>query len=517
MKAIEMKGMVKVYPNGTVALRGVDFTVNKGEIHALLGENGAGKTTLMEILYGMIRKTEGEIYVRGERVDGRSPKDSMNLGIGMVHQHFTLIPVFTALQNVVLGIEPVKWGGMLNLEAARGRMEELIEQTGLKVDLDAPVETLSTGEKQRVEILKMLYRNADILILDEPTAVLTPLEVDELFGFLEKMKAEGRTITFITHKLKEVKETADRVTVLRQGKVVDTVDVAKVSMEDLARMMVGREVLFRIEKPSIEAGSPVLIIENLSVLDDRGAEAVKNVCFEVFAGEIFGVAGVEGNGQTELVETITGLREAREGKIVLAGQDVTGTPPDKLYSMGLGHIPEDRHGRGVILDFSVAENSILGLHNRSPFVNRLGAVDEEDVLEWTRKLVDRFNIDIPGMTAPVKNLSGGNQQKLIVGRELMKDPKVVIAAQPTRGLDVAATEYIRSLLIQMRNEGRAVLLVSADLDEVIMLSDRMAVMYEGRFMGSASPKDISRREIGLMMGGLEMKDIQKEKIEGKAK
>jgi len=507
--AIEMRGMVKVYPGGTVALRGVDFLVREGEIHGLLGENGAGKTTLVEILYGTRIPTAGEIYVRGKRVKIRSPKDAMALGIGMVHQHFTLIPVFTVLENIVLGEEPIKSGGVLNLEAARSRVEELMRQTGLKVDLDAPVETISTGEKQRVEILKMLYRNADILILDEPTAVLTPLEVRDLFKFLERMKEQGKTIVFITHKLREVKAITDRVTVLRRGEVVGVVDTADVTMEELARMMVGREVLFRLEKKPREAGKPQLVVEDLWVRDDRGDMAVKGVSFDVRAGEIFGIAGVEGNGQTELVEAITGLRRVERGRVLLAGRDVTNAKPGTLYSMGMGHIPEDRHRRGIILDFTVAENTILGLQRMKPFVNDAGVLSEKVMMDWAKKIIERFAIDAPGINAPASSLSGGNQQKLIVGREIMKDPKVVVAAQPTRGLDVAATEYIRKILLKMRDEGRAVLLVSADLDEVLMLSDRIGVMYEGEIMGIARPEELSIEEIGMMMGGVRLEEIRR--------
>ena len=506
--AFEMKGMVKIYPGGTVALKGVDFAVREGEIHGLLGENGAGKTTLMEILYGTRSPTAGEIYVRGKKVDIRSPRDAMALGIGMVHQHFTLIPVFTALENIVLGDEPVKTAGVVNVEAARARVEELMDQTGLHVDLDVPVETLSTGERQRIEILKMLYRNAEILILDEPTAVLTPIEVEELFAFLKRMRDEGKTIVFITHKLREVKAITDRVTVLRRGKVVGTVNTEEVTMEDLARMMVGRKVLFKLEKRPREPEAPQLVVEDLWVRDDKGDYAVKGVSFEVKAGEIFGIAGVEGNGQTEMVEAITGLRKPERGRVLLAGKDVTGAKPHELYAMGLGHIPEDRHKRGIILDFTVVENSILGLQRLPPFMNKWGVLQEKVVRDWAKKVVDRFEIDTPGIDALASSLSGGNQQKLIVGREIMKDPKVVVAAQPTRGLDVAATEYIRKTLLAMRDEGRAVLLVSADLDEVLMLSDRVGVMYEGQLMGIVRPEEVTIEEIGLMMGGVKLEEIK---------
>lgn len=506
--AIEMKGMVKIYPGGTVALKGVDFAIKEGEIHGLLGENGAGKTTLVEILYGMRRPTAGKIFVRGKEVDIKSPRDAMALGIGMVHQHFTLIPVFTALQNIVLGDEPAKSMGILDIERARNKIEELMEETGLKVDLDTPVENLSTGEKQRIEILKMLYRNADILILDEPTAVLTPLEVKELFEFLKRMREANKTIVFITHKLREVKAITDVVTVLRRGGVVGKVNTSEVSMEELARMMVGREVLFRLEKKPKEPGEPQLILEDIWVLDDRGDYAVKGISLEVKSGEIFGIAGVEGNGQTELVEAIAGLRKVSKGKVILAGRDVTNADPHTLYELGLGHIPEDRHRRGIILEFTLAENSILGLQRKVPFANNMGILEEEKILDWARELIKKFTVDAPHPKIPASSLSGGNQQKLIVGRELMKDPKVVVAAQPTRGLDVAATEYIRETLLKMRDEGRAVLLVSADLDEVLMLSDRIGVIYEGELMGVARPEDLTIEEIGLMMGGVKLEEAR---------
>ncbi len=507
--AIEMKGMVKVYPDGTVALKGVDFAVKEGEIHGLLGENGAGKTTLVEILYGTRRPTAGKIFVRGKEVDVKSPRDAMALGIGMVHQHFTLIPVFTALQNIVLGDEPARSMGILDIERARNRIEELMEETGLKVDLDTPVENLSTGEKQRIEILKMLYRNAEILILDEPTAVLTPLEVKELFEFLKKMRGANKTIIFITHKLREVKAITDVVTVLRRGNVVGEVNTAEVSMEELARMMVGREVLFRLEKKPSKPGEPQLILEDLWVLDDRGDYAVRGISLQVRSGEIFGIAGVEGNGQTELVEAIAGLRRVSKGRVILAGNDVTNTDPHTLYELGLGHIPEDRHRRGIVLEFTLAENSILGLQRKNPFANNVGFLEEEKILDWARELIKRFSVDAPSPEIPASSLSGGNQQKLIVGRELMKDPKVIVAAQPTRGLDVAATEYIRKTLLKMRDEGRAVFLVSADLDEVLMLSDRFGVIYEGELMGIARPEDLTIEEIGLMMGGVRLEEIKR--------
>ncbi len=504
---IRMENIKKVYPDGTVALRGVTFEVLPGEIHGLLGENGAGKTTLMSILYGIVPITSGKIFVRGEQVKISSPKDAMMLGIGMVHQHFMLIPVFTALDNIILGTEPRKKGILIDRRKAKERITELMERVGLKVDLDAPVETLPVGVRQRIEILKMLYREADILILDEPTAVLTPIEVKELFSFLRRIKEEGKTVIFITHKLKEVKAITDRVTVLRKGLVVGVRRTEEVSMEELATMMVGRK-LAGVEKAEKTApGEIYLKVENLWVRNDRGGYAVKGVSLSVRSGEIFGIAGVEGNGQSELVEAICGLRTPEKGDIYIRSKKVTGLNPMELYALGLGHIPEDRHKWGIILEFSLKENAILGIHRSRRFISKYGMLDESKIQEWAKSIIRNFAVEAPGPDFPARSLSGGNQQKLIVGRELSKEPSVVIASQPTRGLDVAATEYIRRLLIRMKNEGKAVLLISADLDEVLSLSDRVAVMYEGEFMGIVRPSEVTQEKIGLMMGGLRLEAI----------
>ncbi|MGY0288576.1 MAG: ABC transporter ATP-binding protein [Candidatus Methanodesulfokora washburnensis] len=504
---ILMKGIRKIYPDGTIALRGVDFSVNRGEIHGLLGENGAGKTTLMNILYGLIPPTSGEIYLRGEKVEIKSPKEAMENGIGMVHQHFMLIPTFSALDNIILGKEPLSGPLTVDRKSARKEIEMLMEETGLKVDLDTAVENLPVGIQQRIEILKMLYKKAEILILDEPTAVLTPIEVKELFSFLRKMRDSGKTIIFITHKLKEVKAIADRVTVLRRGEVVGVRDVKDVEIPELARMMVGRDIKMKIEKKPPSLGEEVLIVRDLWVRDDRGREAVRGLSFSVRSGEIFGIAGVEGNGQSELVEAICGLRKVDRGSIILCGVDVTGMNPMKLYSLGLGHIPEDRHKWGIILDFSVEENAIVGVHRSRKFLNSIGLMNGREIFKWTDKIVKDFNVETMSLKTPARSLSGGNQQKLIVGRELSKSPRVIVASQPTRGLDVAATEYIRDLLLRMRDEGRAILLVSADLDEVMGLSDRMAVMYEGRFTGIVDPERVSEEQVGMMMGGISIGGI----------
>lgn len=497
---VYMKNIVKVYPDGTVALRGVDLEVRQGEIHGLLGENGAGKTTLMKILSGLLRPTSGEIYIRGQKVYFKSASEALKHGIGMVHQHLALVPAFTAYENIILGL-PSK-------QISREKIEKLMEETGLKVPLNARVEDLPFGVRQRIEILKMLYRNVDVLILDEPTTNLTPIETKELFQTLRKLKEQGKTIIFITHKLREVLETTDRVTVLRRGKVVGVVETSKATPETLAKMMVGREVVFRIEKKPAQPGEPVLVVKDLWVRSDLGGWAVKGVSFAVYSGEIFGIAGVEGNGQTELVEAITGLRRVEKGKVMLLGEDVTNKPPSELYRMGLGHIPEDRHKLGLVLDMAVAENSVLGIHRLKQFIGKLFNIKWKNVNRYARDIIERFEIVAPGVKAPARSLSGGNQQKLVVGRELSKSPAVIVAAQPTRGLDVAATEYIRKLLIKMRDEGKAVLLISADLDEVLQLSDRVAIMYEGEFMGIAKPEELTEEQIGLMMGGYHMEQIK---------
>lgn len=490
---VVMKNIVKVYPDGTVALRGVDFEAREGEIHGLLGENGAGKTTLMKILSGLLRPTKGEIYIRGKKVSFKSASEALKYGIGMVHQHLALVPVFTAYENIALGL-PLK-------SVRREDIVKLMERTGLKIPLDAVVEDLPLGVRQRIEIIKMLYRNVQILILDEPTTNLTPTETKELFRTLRILKEEGRTIIFITHKLREVMEITDRVTVLRKGRVVGVVETKNVTPEQLAKMMVGREVVFKIKKTPGKPREPVLVVKDLWVRSDLGGWAVKGVSFEVRAGEIFGIAGVEGNGQTELVEAITGLRRVEKGKVILLGKDVTNKNPSQLYKMGLGHIPEDRTKLGLILEMSVAENTILGIHRNNTFLGKYYTLQWENIYKYSEKVVKNFDIVTLGVKAPVKSLSGGNQQKLVVGREISKQPTVIVAAQPTRGLDVAATEYIRKLLLRMRDEGKAILLVSADLDEVLQLSDRIAVMYEGKFMGIARPEELTREQIGLMMGG----------------
>ncbi|WP_048148713.1 ABC transporter ATP-binding protein [Palaeococcus ferrophilus] len=506
---IEMKEIVKVYPDGTRALKGVDLTVYKGEILGLLGENGAGKTTLMKILFGMLSPTDGKIFVNGEELHFKSPSDAIAHGIGMVHQHFTLVDVFDALHNIILGMEGHGLFSKIDVDNAKKKLQRLMDDLNFQVPLEVPVEDLPVGVQQRIEILKMLYRDVDVLILDEPTAVLTPLEVEELFRVLRQLKAEGKTIIFISHKLNEVLELTDRVTVIRKGELIGSVNTSEATPQLLAKMMVGRDVVLRIEKPPKEPGEPIFKVENLSVMGDRGEVAVKNLSFEVRAGEIFGIAGVEGNGQTELIEAISGLRKVAGGKVYLNGNDVTGKGPKDLYDRGMAHVPEDRTHMGLILDMTVTENSILGLHWHPNFQRFRGVIHWGKAREHARALIKQFDISAPGTEAPVKSLSGGNQQKLIVAREVSKEPVFIIAAQPTRGVDVASTEYIRNYLVRLRNEGKAVLLVSADLDEVIQLSDRMGIIYEGEFMGVVKPEEVTIEEIGMMMGGIRYENIRK--------
>lgn len=499
---IEMKAIKKVYPDGTVALRGVDFDIGRGEIVGLLGENGAGKTTLMKILSGLLPLTEGEISVDGKRVNFRNPSDALKLGIGMVHQVFALVPPYTAVENILLGQESAGSLAFLDLETARKRLADLAAETGLQVPLDTPIELLPVGVRQRVEILKVLYRGTDVLILDEPTSSLTPLEVDELFRIMRRLKGAGKAIVFITHKLREVLEISDRIVVLRNGLVTGRLPTGEATSEKLAVMMVGKEVVPRVSREEKEPGEPVLAVKNLQVMSDFGTFAVKDLSFEVKAGEIFGVAGVEGNGQSELVQALTGLRPPASGEIKLNGVDVVAFNSRELYGMGVCHVPEDTVRFGLALNFDVAENSILGRQWEPEFLLGLGRLNGKRIIEFARRLVETFNVITPSLKTAVRSLSGGNRQRLVVGRELSKQPALIVAAHPTRGLDISSTVYIRELLVKMRDEGKGVLLISADLDEIMMLSDRIAVMYEGEFLGVGKAEELSREKVGMMMGGI---------------
>jgi simple sugar transport system ATP-binding protein len=497
--AVEMRNITKTFP-GVTANDSVDLTVEKGEIHGLLGENGAGKTVLMSVLYGLYRHDAGEIIIDGEKVEIESPAAAMNLGIGMVHQHFMLVPSLTVAENVVLGREPAK-NGLIDEVEMLERVRASCTEFRLDIDIEAPVHTLSVGVQQRVEILKALYRGADILVLDEPTAVLTPQEVEDLFRAVHALRERGKTVIFISHKLREVLSICDRITVLKWGRVVGTVEASVTDIGELAEMMVGRKVVYSFDKAEVTPGKAVLRVEGLEALDDRGVPTLQGVDLEVRGSEILGLAGVEGNGQTELVEALMGLREAREGRVSLDSKDITGAPPDERIRAGVSHIPEDRHKRGFIPEFTVTENLILGSHRGERF-NRWGlTIDYDKAASHSQALVEDYSIATPGVGTKVGNLSGGNQQKVIVAREFDRKPRLVIAAQPTRGLDVGATEYVRRKLLEMRNGGSAVLLISADLDEIWALSDRIAVIYEGKIVAVREPGETDEMELGLLMTG----------------
>jgi general nucleoside transport system ATP-binding protein len=494
---LELKGITKRFP-GVVANDHVDFELVKGEVHALLGENGAGKSTLMNILYGLYHPDEGEVRLGGEHVTIDSPRAAIDLGIGMVHQHFMLIPVMTVAENIVLASEPTS-GPFLDLDEAKRRVADISKRFGLAVRPEARVESISVGQQQRVEILKALYRGAEILILDEPTAVLTPQEAQELFEVIRSLKEQGKSIVFITHKLNEVLEIADRITVLRRGKTVDTVPRAGATEEGLARMMVGRDVLLRVEKKPGEPGDPLLSVRDLVVHDVRGLEAVRGVSLEVRAGEIVGIAGVDGNGQSELIDAITGLARPLSGQIVVGGHDVTFEGPRDSLDAGLGHIPEDRQLRGLVLDFTLAENLALHDYRKEPD-SRFGWLYPRTMIERAKAALSAFDVRGGGPQTRASSLSGGNQQKVVVARELSREPRVLVAAQPTRGLDVGAIEFIHRRLVEERDEGKGILLVSFELDEILSLSDRILVMYEGRIVGEYAP-DVTHEELGIAMTG----------------
>jgi ABC-type uncharacterized transport system ATPase subunit len=499
---LEMRGIRKEFP-GTVANDDVDLDIRRGEVHALLGENGAGKSTLMNILYGLYHPDAGEILLQGKPVTFTSARDAIQAGIGMVHQHFMLIPVMTVAENIVLGMEPVERRILLAEQSAENRVRELSAQFGLVVDPTALVEAITVGQQQRVEILKALYRGADVLILDEPTAVLTPQEAEELFEIIRSLKADGKSIIFISHKLNEVLAIADRITVLRRGKKIETVPREGATEASLARAMVGREVLLRVEKTPAQPGEVLLAVENLHVVDDRGIEKVRGLSFEVRAGEIVGIAGVDGNGQTELIDAIAGLQKIESGTVSVGGQRVSNANARKMLDAGVGHIPEDRQRRGLVLEFSIAEN--IALHDYAEAPNaRFGWLFPGAMIDRAARLIREFDVRGGGPLARAGGLSGGNQQKVVAAREIERDPKVLIAAQPTRGLDVGAIEYLHRRIVTERDRGRAVLLISLELDEILSLSDRILVLYEGQIAGEHSGV-VSEEEIGLeMLGGKEL-------------
>jgi len=504
---LELRGITKSFP-GVRANDAIDLTVEKGEIHALLGENGAGKTTLMNILYGLYKPDAGQVFIQGEEVSIHSPSDAIAHGIGMVHQHFMLIPVMTATENVMLGIEPTRNGIFLDKARVAKHIREISEQYDLAVDPQAYIGDLPVGSQQRVEIIKVLYREADILILDEPTAVLTPQEVEGLFKVLRSLTANGKSVIFITHKLKEVMAVSDHITVLRGGRVVGTITPAEATPQKLATMMVGREVNLVVKKKPAEPKEVVLEVKDLYVQDEHKNMTVDGVSFNVRAGEVLGVAGVQGNGQTELVYALTGLLPLKSGEIHILDSLVRHTSPRSILERGVAHIPEDRQRHGLILSFPVYDNMVLCTYYQSPFAKGV-FLQQKVIIENAEKLVKQFDVRTPNVFVPVSTLSGGNQQKVIVAREFSRPIKLLIASQPTRGLDVGSIEYIHGRIIEKRDQGAAILLVSPELDEIIALSDRIAVMYKGQIAEIVASAEVSKEYIGLLMAGVKPAEARK--------
>ena len=499
--AVEMLHITKRFP-GIVANDNITLQLKKGEIHALLGENGAGKSTLMSVLFGLYQPEEGEIRKDGKKVDIKDPNDANDLGIGMVHQHFKLVECFSVLDNIILGVEPNKMG-FLQKKEAREKVLALSERYGLQVDPDALVEDITVGMQQRTEILKMLYRDNEILIFDEPTAVLTPQEIEELMGIMKSLAAEGKSILFISHKLSEIMAVSDRCTVLRKGRYVGTVNTAETSPEALSRMMVGRDVSFAVEKAPAQPGEVVLDVKGMTVPSKRHKNnAVRDVTFQVRRGEIVCIAGIDGNGQTELVYGLTGLEPLKEGAIHLCGQDITHAPIRERSKLGMSHIPEDRHKHGLVLDYTLEDNLVLQRYFEPEFVSGTGFLKRRAIREYAVRLIEQYDVRSgQGPATAARSMSGGNQQKAIIAREIDKDPQLLVAVQPTRGLDVGAIEYIHSQLVAQRDAGRGVLLVSLELDEVMNVSDRILVMYEGEIVGEFDPKTVTVEELGLYMAG----------------
>lgn len=497
--SLEMRGITKRFP-GVLANHRVDFDVRSGEVHALLGENGAGKSTLMKILYGMYHPDEGEILLNGKPVDIASPLDAIHLGIGMIHQHFMLVQTMTVAENVALGL-PSSRGPLTDLDRVSSRIEELAGIYGLKIDPDAYIWQLSVGQQQRVEIIKALYRGAALLVLDEPSAVLTPQEVDELFMIMRQMVRDGHALIFISHKLHEVVEISNRVTVLRDGRKIGTRATSETTKQDLANWMVGRAVGFAPDRGRVEFGGARLQLRDISCGSDRGTPGLLGVSLEVRSGEILGIAGVSGNGQRELAETVTGLRKITGGRVILENEDVTGFAPGQLTSRMLSYIPEERMRDGMIREFTVSENMILREHHQPPF-SRSGFLNLKDISRHSIDLIAKYQVKTPSPETLAKNLSGGNIQKVVLARELSRKPRVILAAQPTRGLDIGATEYVRQQLLEQRKQGAAILLISEDLDEILALSDRIAVIYEGRIMEVLPREQATPARLGLLMAGV---------------
>ncbi|HSM58734.1 MAG TPA: ABC transporter ATP-binding protein [Candidatus Sulfomarinibacteraceae bacterium] len=505
--ALEALNITKRFP-GVLANDSVNFNLREGEIHALLGENGAGKSTLMNVIYGLYSPDEGEVYVDGQQVQVSDPNDAIDHGIGMVHQHFMLVPVFTVAENIVLGSEITR-GPSLDMRAARQKIHRLSEEFGLRVDPTAVVEDLSVGVQQRVEIIKALYRNARILVLDEPTAVLTPQEAEDLFRIMRQLTERGVSIIFITHKLKEVLAIADRITVMRRGRVVGTTTPQDADEQQLASMMVGRDVVLRIEKGPAAPRDVVLEVQDLVVNDERGVPAVRGVSFQVRAGEVLGIAGVQGNGQTELAQALTGLRSAQSGHVRLDGKDIPFHDPRFLIESGMAHIPEDRQKHGLVLAYSVADNMVLCSYYRRPFSRGILRQDRP-IREQAVRLIEEYDVRTPGPDTLAAHLSGGNQQKVIVARELSRPVRLLIANQPTRGLDVGSIEFIHRRIIEQRDEGSAVLLISAELDEILALADRIAVIYHGEIVATMPADEATREQLGLLMAGSRPEEVEDE-------
>lgn len=495
---IEMRDITKVF-GGFVANDKINMHLRKGEIHALLGENGAGKSTLMNMLAGLLEPTSGEIAVNGQVVNLDSPSKAASLGIGMVHQHFMLVEAFTMAENIILGSELTK-NGVLDIAGASKEIKALSERYGLAVDPSAKVADISVGAQQRVEILKTLYRGADILIFDEPTAVLTPSEIDELMAIMKNLVKEGKSIILITHKLDEIRAVSDRVTVIRRGKSIETVEIAGATNADLAEMMVGRSVSFKTEKQASKPKEVVLSIKDLVVNENRGVPAVKNLSLDVRAGEIVGIAGIDGNGQSELIQAITGLRKVESGSIELKGDSIVGLHPRQITELSVGHVPEDRHRDGLILEMMISENIALQTYYKEPH-SKNGILNYSNITSYAKKLMEEFDVRAASELVPAAALSGGNQQKAIIAREIDRDPDLLIVSQPTRGLDVGAIEYIHKRLIEERDNGKAVLVVSFELDEILNVSDRIAVIHDGKIQGIVSPETTNKQELGVLMAG----------------
>ncbi|MCQ2460755.1 MAG: ABC transporter ATP-binding protein [Clostridia bacterium] len=507
--AIEMLNITKVFP-GIIANDDITLTLKRGEIHALLGENGAGKSTLMSVLFGLYQPEKGVIKKDGVEVKINDPNDANDLGIGMVHQHFKLVECFTVLDNIIMGAEPADKMGFLHKAEARKKITELSERYGLGVDLDAKIEDITVGMQQRTEILKMLYRDNEILIFDEPTAVLTPQEIDELMQIMKNLSAEGKSILFISHKLNEIMAVSDRCTVLRKGKYIGTVNTSETTVEKLSAMMVGRDVNFHVEKDDKEAGDVVLDVEGISVASKTSKKmAVNDVSFKVHAGEIVCIAGIDGNGQTELVYGITGLEPLKHGKVILNGEDITKAPIRKRSAAGMAHIPEDRHKHGLVLDYPLDYNMVLQRYFEPEFTNKAGFLKKKNIRSYAEGLIEKFDVRSgQGGATIARSMSGGNQQKAIAAREMDRDTNLLVAVQPTRGLDVGAIEFIHKNLIAQRDEGKAVLLVSLELDEVMDVPDRILVMYEGEIVGEFDPKKVTQEELGLYMSGAKRDEVK---------